>query len=487
MLSISPPPSYVVKLTSTADDDGIAGDEEEESDEDECNDDANNSEDDDEVGTGGGVRGSKKQKWTKFKNKRQQNAQKKKLQQLKQSQKQRSTTTIWSGVNADISRRAYSDFQNVTAGMIRDDDTLLLNGQWACEIVCLLDNNSDAGATITSTASSSSLGRRSSGLLNKGSTMMNKQQKSSFKGNSLVGEKNGSAGSSTKLAMPPPPRAPLSSMRANGIQPFRSKKTGLGTGSTLPSMRVTRLGGAPSHASATTSALPAAAAAAVAVAAAGIGGVNTMGAKRQQDTANEKYDQSDTSDGEDGDHDENETNANPSSYKIPPSLLRSASSTVAKRPRTVPPTTLGSTFSSSHFPTSTSISGNIRNDTSTGSNITDFPGAKGERINVPASLRNALRPHQREGIAFLWNCVTGVNEGLKNAFYRADVGSASGSVGGSFDENEDDDEDGDDGKRSSVAMPMSDVVPRGAVLADEMGLGKVSRSCQKWQGHSFFY
>ena len=61
-------------------------------------------------------------------------------------------------------------------------------------------------------------------------------------------------------------------------------------------------------------------------------------------------------------------------------------------------------------------------------------------IHLPPSIQRVLRPHQREGISFLWKCVTGSQEGIQR-MYRREHG---------------------DGE-----------VPRGAVLADEMGLGKV--------------
>jgi hypothetical protein len=77
----------------------------------------------------------------------------------------------------------------------------------------------------------------------------------------------------------------------------------------------------------------------------------------------------------------------------------------------------------------------------------EFPGAIGT-INLPPSIQKVLRPHQREGIAFLWNCVTGVSEGIKRVYSEID-----------------DNFDGD-GEKAELM--------RGAVLADEMGLGKVS-------------
>jgi len=71
-----------------------------------------------------------------------------------------------------------------------------------------------------------------------------------------------------------------------------------------------------------------------------------------------------------------------------------------------------------------------------------FPGAIGQ-ITVPTSIQNVLRPHQREGIAFLWNCLTGVSPHLKRLAEEIS--------------------EGDDKERVNF---------NGAILADEMGLGK---------------
>ncbi len=471
ILSIAPPPSCVCKLISADD-----GDEEEEIDDDDEEDEDDDVEDDKD---GSADRtGSKKQMWNKFKNKKQQTAKKKKKsRKLKQQHhRRRPNAIVWSGVNTDLSRRAYSDSHHDTTNgglsatmtMICEDDTLVLNGQWACEIV--------STPTTGCAAATSSIGSGRSGdlLINDRSSpaMLVKQQQplsKRFVGGKLLGKpgstigtavgKTGmtsdSASTSGTMKMPP---APLSSMRANVIQPLRSKKTaaGLGHGVTrLTELPPTRVGlgggrsgagaGAPSHASVCRSASSATEATAVAVEQ--VGGGSKVGEKRQKNAAEGTLDNGE-SDGEDSIHDENVMNDNPSSYKIPPSLLRSAP-TFSKRPRTAP--TLGEAALTS----------------STNSND-EFPGAKGERITVPTSLRNVLRPHQREGIAFLWNCVTGVNEGLKNA-YHSTVGSASASAGDSLDLNEDTD---DDNHVGSVALPSGDA-PRGAVLADEMGLGKV--------------
>lgn len=498
ILTIAPPPSCMCQLLTTAGD-GDHHEEEEDESEEEENDSEGDGEDDDGGGSTRG--GTKKQKWNKFKNRRQQQTAKQKKNRSKQRQQQRPNAIVWSGVNTDLSRRAYQhdtmtgNMATMTTTLIRENDTLVLNGQWACEIVSLLDyHHSDTVATTTGATSSvatSSLDGRNVGLMNRGcnssSTTMVMKQPSHLLSQVLVGGKLGKCGnsmattnlvkggglkndhaSSNSMTMP---RAPLSSVRANVIQqPLRSKKTvtavGLGHGHGHGSPRTTELttrrvglGSGSCHASVCKSTTTATLSATATAVTADVRGT-TSDRKRQKDAPDGKDDDADDeSDGEDCDHDKHETHGgNPSSSKIPPSLLRSTT-TFAKRPRTAP------TLVSS---TSLSLSGNdIRNNTG----MNDFPGAKGERINVPTSLRNILRPHQREGIAFLWNCVTGVNDGLKNAYRSARSSSTSGSAGDSLDEDDDDDDDGI-GKGSSVSLSVGDV-PRGAVLADEMGLGKV--------------
>ena len=74
----------------------------------------------------------------------------------------------------------------------------------------------------------------------------------------------------------------------------------------------------------------------------------------------------------------------------------------------------------------------------TSSDKAHFPDAVG-RLVVPAAIRTKLRPHQRTGIEFLWNCLTGQSADLQIAARNAGV-----------DTND----------------------CRGAILADEMGLGK---------------
>ena len=84
----------------------------------------------------------------------------------------------------------------------------------------------------------------------------------------------------------------------------------------------------------------------------------------------------------------------------------------------------------------------------------EFPGAIGT-LAVPPSLGGRLRPHQREGIAFLWNCLTGSSQALREAAGRAGPQrqAAASAV-------------------TATARSVSASAPRGAILADEMGLGK---------------
>lgn len=84
--------------------------------------------------------------------------------------------------------------------------------------------------------------------------------------------------------------------------------------------------------------------------------------------------------------------------------------------------------------------------TSSSSN-TSFPGAIGS-IQAPNSIKSILRPHQIEGIVFLWNCLTGASSALQQV-----LNSRRHNV-----ENE---------KLSSSQHSLN-----GAILADEMGLGK---------------
>ena len=78
----------------------------------------------------------------------------------------------------------------------------------------------------------------------------------------------------------------------------------------------------------------------------------------------------------------------------------------------------------------------LSQNNSNSNNNNFFPTAIGTP-NVPNSIRSVLRPHQIEGVSFLWNCLTGHNQ----------IGGTSTSS-------------------------STDSSYKGAILADEMGLGK---------------
>ena len=83
-----------------------------------------------------------------------------------------------------------------------------------------------------------------------------------------------------------------------------------------------------------------------------------------------------------------------------------------------------------------------------------FPEAVGT-IQLPNSIKSILRPHQRDGVTFLWNCLTGKSATLKSVVQeRIEEESAHGRIM----------DDALEETRSKMG--------RGAILADEMGLGK---------------
>ena len=438
ILTISPPPSCICKLVSAA-----TEDDDDDDDADNTNNSTNNnkksaldsdSEEDD---------GPSNNTYTK----------KKKYQQMRKktqngsSHKSKSKSgVIFSGVNRDISRRAYDTEREG----VNVDDTLVLSGQWECEIVSVLSSGTNA-----SNAGGGGLmnNRMKSGRLGGGNLTMKKQPSIG------LGAKAGGLGVGSKMLAPP--RAPLkTSLLKNSTmkqkQPLVSKKkVGLGgasvgakrtLGSTITAKLVASKAPPPTSSSAAS------------------GGAGKM----KKNKNGEWYLDKPQADSDDED-DEAPAVASYKS-KIPTSLMRSSSSLNAnKRPRTL------SGLASSSLSTATATANNRPSLKSGGitqsNNNLDFPGAKGQPINVPASIRNVLRPHQREGISFIWNCVTGVNEGLKNAYMKS-----NSSCSDSLDDESDEEED-DLGCASSNNMKVGELkgeIPRGCVLADEMGLGKVS-------------
>ena len=99
-----------------------------------------------------------------------------------------------------------------------------------------------------------------------------------------------------------------------------------------------------------------------------------------------------------------------------------------------------------------------------------FPGAIGGPIQAPNSIKNALRLHQRDGVTFLWNCLTGNSPALTSVVEER------------LETDDCDDEslrdrggDGDDGNGGATDVSLEGRrrrMGRGAILADEMGLGK---------------
>jgi len=99
-----------------------------------------------------------------------------------------------------------------------------------------------------------------------------------------------------------------------------------------------------------------------------------------------------------------------------------------------------------------------------------FPGAIGGPIQAPNSIKNALRLHQRDGVTFLWNCLTGNSPALTSVVEER------------LETDDCDDEslrdrggDGDDGNGGAIDVSLEGRrrrMGRGAILADEMGLGK---------------
>ena len=446
ILTISPPPSCLCKLVSAEEDDD--GDNTNNATTSKSALDSSSDEDDDDDDTTTNNKFTKKKKYHQMRKKKMNNG----------SSHKSKSGVIFSGVNSDLSRRAF-DSQRVG---IHVDDALVLSGQWECEIVSVLndgggnDNNDGGGGggmmngIIKSNAAAAvggggMLKKNNGGLSSSGSSSLMRKQPSIRLGG------KGALGGGNKTS-----RAPLGSLRKNTTtikQPLQSKKKiGLGSGriGSTGGVGVKRTLGATTAAK-----LPPTS---TAEAAAGAG-------KMKKDKNGEWYlDKPDESDDDEEEDESSSALAASRTSKVPASLMRS--SLGHKRPRI----TASSLGGSSSLAARSSLKSNNNTQSSAAAatkNDNDFfPGAKGERINVHASIRNILRPHQREGIAFLWNCVTGVNEGLKSAYTKSNSGKNDESCS-------DDECDGD----KKMAAGKLEGVPRGAVLADEMGLGKVSFAC----------
>ena len=96
------------------------------------------------------------------------------------------------------------------------------------------------------------------------------------------------------------------------------------------------------------------------------------------------------------------------------------------------------------------------------SNTLFFPGALGH-IQAPNSIKSVLRPHQIEGVVFLWNCLTGSSPALQKALKCALADTSS---------HDKDFCEFDDCNDTSMIESKKADTSFGAILADEMGLGK---------------
>ena len=414
VLIVNPPPSCACRLVSSV---------------------ANNDEDDDDEDDDGGEDDEGTKKGTM--KKRAYATYKKGATKKKNS----SSSTVWSGVNPDLSRRAHSlltpgDNYTGVKCTIDVDDTLVLNGQWECVIVSSL-NDDDGDGFLTKKAMTTSVG----------------MSNSSMKRGPLTCPGNGGAVVSSSTL----PRAPLGSLHKKitaGAKPLVSTATSIGLRKGLGTVGDPRktLESTASRTTTTTTTLSASKPPTR---------VSLESSSHEDDNENDEDDEKDVVL-------ERERirragmlqkfGGSKSKTKALSSLTSSSTTTLAAS-RPPPPSKVAI---KSDRNSSAVVSSN--------SGLDDFPGAKGERINVPSFVRGILRPHQRNGIAALWNCVTGVNEGIREAFATA---AANAKVADSFDEIDDDDDDDGNDKKACGGVPSTvEDIPRGVVLADEMGLGK---------------
>lgn len=418
-----------------------------------------------------------------------------------QKNKSAADAVIYSGVNLELAKRVAD---------IQEDEEIALSGQWECQIISRLDGG--CGESNQNSMSSRKWGRTSSGMMNSSKSSLllasSKSRNIMMKQPQQRGlMSRGSAASVGGTSSVSASRAPLHSVKSNhdtGMKQPSNK---------LLDARVDGLIKAPGHAASNNddaatfkSVASSSVAAAAAVASGKVMKKDKNGEWYLDNAASSKHDDNTSS-----------TTTTLKKTTIPSSLVRAkgAPSTLGaglmmrkrplgsiagginsssnagggllKRNTKMKSGNLKSTFTAASLSnTKSTLSAAVSNN----NNNNLFPGALGDKINIPNSIREVLRSHQREGIAFLWNCVTGVSVGLNDAICRArqqqsDCSSSLSSLG-SFDLDEDDgvgdgDVEYDDVgvaslQRSGGVKKMKtggDVpMPRGAVLADEMGLGK---------------
>ena len=403
VLIVNPPPSCACRLVSSA----ANNDEDDDDDEDDDSDD-----DEDEGITKMGT--MKKRAYATYKK----GASKKKISSSSSSSS--SSTTVWSGVNPDLSRRAHSlltpgDNNTGVKSTLDVDDTLVMNGQWECVIVSSL--NDDGDGVLAKKAVTTSVGRMSNSSMNRGP---------------LTGPPGNGRAVVTSSTLPRAPLGALHEKITASARPLVATTTSIGLRKGLGIM-----GGGPRKTLVSTAS------------------TTTLTASKPPTRVSlESEDFNDKAEDDEIDDTLERERIRRAGMlkKFGGSKTKSLSSLTASST---------TSLAASRLPPSKVAIKSDRNFSTVVSNngLDDFPGAKGERINVPSFVRGILRPHQRDGIAFLWNCVTGVNEGIRDSFAK---------VADSFDEIDDDDND----KKACGGVPTVEDIPRGVVLADEMGLGK---------------
>ena len=105
---------------------------------------------------------------------------------------------------------------------------------------------------------------------------------------------------------------------------------------------------------------------------------------------------------------------------------------------------------------------NRNSKAATGDTNNFFPGAVGT-LMVPHSIRKVLRPHQVEGVVFLWNCLTG-NGQARNLSPHLDTESENDE----FDDEEFSDYDRKRPIRGTWDSSKLNPSPKGCILSDGM-------------------
>mmetsp|Transcript_23138 Transcript_23138/g.48036 ORF Transcript_23138/g.48036 Transcript_23138/m.48036 type:complete len:1065 (-) Transcript_23138:305-3499(-) len=388
---------------------------------------------------------------------------------------------IWSGVNNSLSHKAFS------AEGIGENEELVLNAQWECEVVGLLNDSASTSFGREVGSTNGGIGRAISGAVSAGKRGVGE---SSLMLKPAVGlsslKTSGRLGPGSRTIK----RTPL--VPLNNKLRITNKNNSNSNPSALSQSTGTKKRPLPSSSSCT--------ARRGAASASSSAPVSLMKRDKNGEWHLEKSSLSD----DDEDRNCRDEDSPIFTSKIPRSLVRKNNGGV-KNARLVVARLENATYTTKRGNSSNATNtkcDNINSNSNISNNSSineEFPGALGDKLNVPASIRQVLRPHQREGIAFLWNCVTGVSPGLRKAYATSLelTGAVSGSCDdslGSFDtweEEEEEDEyldlsesdcdcSGDQFEKKIAAnkgvreklLEVDKALPRGAVLADEMGLGK---------------